>query len=409
MNTETLEKPVADAPSVEVAKQVLKTTALAELSVVDKAIAMLTEAYGGKTYEVATTAGLDAAKAARLDVRERRYKVPHIVKAKKAELKQIGEDIDREGERITAALLALESPIDAQIKAEEERKAAVKAAKDEADRQARAAVQVHIDAIRACSFLPAGVTPAGIQAAIDLLAATEITLTAYGDRAGEAAQAKTQTLARLAEMLEAAQAFAAEQARVAAEKAELARQRTEQDAREAAHRAQVVAETKAAADKLAADRAAFAAEQAAAKAERDEKDRLASVARAADEKRLADARAELEAQQRAARKAEEDKAAAAHKVEQDRQDAEAATERKRLDDLAAVARAEQAQRDAEAAAERQRQADEVQAAAERADRITKAAPALLGALQVVAATPRIPKEVMAVVKDAIALATGETA
>ena len=126
----------------------LKDMALQEIGSVSAGIAVLTEKYSGQVYEVTTTTGMEAAKAARLDIREKRYKIPHIVKEKKQALKKIGDDIQAEGDRITDILLKLETPIDDQIKAEEARKAEIKAEKERKEKERIDGIRARIDVIK---------------------------------------------------------------------------------------------------------------------------------------------------------------------------------------------------------------------------------------------------------------------
>ena len=411
MNARTIEEGRALAAA---------TTAIAEYSPTAAALAELRARLSNVAYDVSTIKGLDIAKKDRAEVRGLRV----ALEAKRVELKAPALErsrlIDAEAKALTAELFALERPIDEQIKAEERRKEVEKAAREQAEREAAAAIQARIDAIRAYAIIPAGMKAAGIRVAIDNLTSVDVSLEAFGDRTGEAAQAKSQTLASMEELHAAAVTHEAEQDRLAAEREELTRLRAEQEAREKAERERIAAEQKAEADRLAAERKAFEKEQAAARAEakkredadrarRDEEDRLAREARAAEDRRLAAERAELEAQQRAIREAEEAKAAAARKAEQEAADRAAAAERKRLDEIAAAERAEKERQDAERAAKAQAEYDALMKAAADRKRLHDAAPAMLGALQVVAATPRIPAEVRAVVNDAISLATGETA
>uniref|UniRef100_C5CJL1 Uncharacterized protein n=1 Tax=Variovorax paradoxus (strain S110) TaxID=543728 RepID=C5CJL1_VARPS len=396
------------------------STAIAEYSPTAAALADLRARLSGVAYDLSTGKGMEVAKKDRAEVRSLRT----ALEAKRVELKAPALErsrlIDAEAKALTAELLALEQPIDGQIKAEEARKAAEKAAREEAERKAVAVIRERIDGFRHIAVTAAGLPSEAIQSLIDGLRVVEITLEEFGDYAGEAVQVKQQTLDRLDLMLDQVQEHEAEQARMKAEREELARVRAEQEAREAAERARVAAEQKAAAEKLAAERAAFEKEQAAARAEakkredadrarRDEEDRLAREARAAEDKRIADARAALEAEQRAARQAEEAKAAAERKAAQDKADAEAAAERKRLDDEAAEARRIADEKRKAEADELEKERRAFLHEQRRIEAMHKAAPAMLGALQVVAATPRIPKEIMAVVTDAIALATGEVA
>ncbi len=338
------------------------TTQISEYSHTASALAELRNRLQNVAYEVSTTKGLDVAKKDRAEVRGLRT----ALEAKRVELKAPALErsrlIDAEAKRLTAELVALEEPIDLQIKAEERRKEVEKAAREQAEREAAAAIQARIDAIRSVAILPAGLKASGVAQAIGHLEAVSITLKEYGDRAGEAAQAKVQTLERLDGLHIAALAHEQEQARLVAECEELARLRAEQDARDKAERELVAAEQKIESDRLAAARAAFEKEQAQARAEakaredadrarRDEEDRLAREVRAAEDQRLARERAELEAQQHAVREAEWAAANAARKAGHEAAEKAAAAERKRLDDEATAARAESARLDAERAAQ----------------------------------------------------------
>lgn len=390
-------------------------TQIAEYSPTAAALAELRSRLENVAYDVSTIKGLDVAKKDRAEVRGLRV----ALEAKRVELKAPALErsrlIDAEAKALTAELVALEKPIDDQIKAEERRKEVEKAAREQAEREAAAAVQARIDAIRSVAVLPAGMKAEGIALAMDQLKAIETTLAEYGERAGEAAQAKAQTLAKLDELHAAAVAHEAEQARLIAEREELARLRAEQEARDRAERERLAAEQKAEADRLAAERKAFQQEQEAARARRDEEDRLAREARAAEDQRLARERAELESQQRAAREAEEAKAAAARKAEQEAADKAAAAERKRLDKIAAAERAEKERQDAERAAKAQAEYEALMASAAALMRLHEAAPALLDALRVMVnkATKQnwndaYPDE-LAQAFAAIELATGEPA
>lgn len=387
------------------------TTAIAEYSPTAAALAELRSRLANVAYDVSTIKGLDIAKKDRAEVRGLRV----ALEAKRVELKAPALErsrlIDAEAKALTAELVALEKPIDDQIKAEERRKEVEKAAREQAEREAAAKVQQCIDAIRESVAGAIGKSADAIAKFILLSEGIEITLEEFGDRAGEAAQVKARLLDQLREMHAAAVAHEAEQARMAAEREEMARLRAEQETRDNAERERIAAEQKAEADRLAAERKAFEKEQAAARAEakkredadrarRDEEDRLAREARAAEDKRIADARAALEAEQRAIREAEEAKVAAERKAEQDRLDAIAAEKRE-------AAAAEQRRLDEEAAA--RRAAEEAKHAAEQ--RLRDAAPALLAALKemLLLVDREADDPETASARAAIELATGERA
>lgn len=116
--TEVLDAAPAQAPA-ETAVVLMRRTTLAELSAVERGIAKLKADHGATDYDISTPKGLQAAKDHRLAVREVRYQIPHTVKARKAELKEVAEALDSEAERITAELLKIETPHDDAIKARE--------------------------------------------------------------------------------------------------------------------------------------------------------------------------------------------------------------------------------------------------------------------------------------------------
>ena len=106
---------------------------LTEFSRVEAGLAALREKHANTVYEVSTTVGLDAAKAARAELREPRYAVENVRKTAKAPLLALGKRIDAEAARITAEIMAIEQPIDDQIKAEEARRVAEREAKKAAE------------------------------------------------------------------------------------------------------------------------------------------------------------------------------------------------------------------------------------------------------------------------------------
>ena len=114
------------------------TTSITEYSATEAALAELSGRYKGVVYEVSKPEGLKAAKAGRAEVRDLRIALEKVrVQIKAPALKRV-QEVDSEARRITAALVALEDPIDAQIKREEERKELERtaAARAEADRLA---------------------------------------------------------------------------------------------------------------------------------------------------------------------------------------------------------------------------------------------------------------------------------
>jgi len=206
-----------------VAEISLKDMALQEIGKVGAGLAQLTEMYADKTYDVITTVGMDAAKVARADIREKRYKIPHIVKEKKQELKKIGEDIQAEGDRITELLLNLETPIDEQIKAEEQRKAEIKAERERLEAERKDAINAQIDKIR---NLPLKAVDAENAAELELFIGKVKAMVIderYAEFVAVAQTAKDDVVVKLEEMLSSMQTKEAEALRIKQEQEDAAR------------------------------------------------------------------------------------------------------------------------------------------------------------------------------------------
>lgn len=217
---------------------------LAKFSRVEAGLAALREKHGNVVYPVATTAGMEDAKAARAEIRAGRFAVEKLRKNAKTPLLQIGRRIDQEAIRITEAILEVEQPIDDQIKAEEARRLA--------EREAKRAAEV--ERLR-------------LEAAEKLRIEQE------------------QLEAQRAEIARHKALLAEERARIDAEAA-AARKKADEEAAEARREAEL---------ELAAQRKALADERAKAEAEA----RRVADAQAAEAKRLVDAQAAVDAQQMA--------------------------------------------------------------------------------------------------------------
>ena len=217
---------------------------LAKFSRVEAGLAALRQKHANVVYAVATTAGMEDAKAARAEIRAGRFAVEKLRKTAKTPLLAIGRRIDMEAMRITEEILEVEEPIDDQIKAEEARRLA--------EREAKRAAEVE---------------------RLRLEAAEKLRIEQEQLEAHRSEIARHQ--ARLAE----------ERARIDAEAA-AARKKADEEAAEARREAEL---------ELAAQRKALADERALADAEA----RRVADAQAVEAKRLADAQAAVDAQQRA--------------------------------------------------------------------------------------------------------------
>ena len=236
-------------------------------------------------YDVGTGAGMAEAKEHRAAWRDPRQAVERLRKQAKAPVIAMGKSIDARAEWLTAQLMVGETPIDEQIKAEETRKEADKQARilAEADRVMRiedAIGEIHMDVMLASSK-----PSTAIAATIESLRTATLDTLVFQDRMPQAEAARTAGIAKLEIALKARLHDEAVAASLAAERAELADLRAAAAAQkvkdaaaaqvEQARIAAVQAET-ARTNKIAADE--MAAQMADIKRQRDqlEADQLAA-------------------------------------------------------------------------------------------------------------------------------------
>ncbi|VDH07615.1 hypothetical protein [Bordetella trematum] len=339
----------------DIADEVLDAPAkIKQYSPIEAGLAKLREQFAGVVFDVTTTKGLEDAKAARQAIRAPRYELEKARKALKAPALEYSKRIDSEAKRIEAELLALETPLDEAIKAEEARKEEIKAAKAREDLKRQQDIQERLDHIRDFATSAAGLSSAKIEAMRETLAEFQISTELYAHRAGEAMLLQEETLAKMDQLHSAALAQEQEAARLAAERAAMERQRQEQEA--AAQR-----QREAEAAELARQRAELEAEQRRIQEERDAEHARQEAARAEQARKDAEAAAELrrqqeaidrqqeaidrqrrefEAQQEAVRRAEQERAEAEARALREKEEAE----RRRIEAEAAAARAEEERR-----------------------------------------------------------------
>ena len=299
-----------------------------EYSQTEAALAVLGEKYAGVVFDVATTAGMKSAVAGRAELRGYRTALDKTRKEIKAPALLRCQMIDSEAKRITAKLFEYETPIETQIKAEESRKEAQKAAKAVAEQLRVDRIKESLMRIRNYPLAMTGKSAAEIAAEITRLKAKNLSADAYQEFRGNAVKQMMDTIETLTAMrvdAETREAEAerirleqtAEATRLAAEREELARLRAEAEARDA--------ELKRIRD---AEAARIASEHEAEAEIRREEQRKIDAANAAETGRLQaerDAAAEIDRLQKQA--VDE---LAAKQAEFDKQEREAA-ERKRID------------------------------------------------------------------------------
>lgn len=301
------------------------TTTIAEYKATEAALAELRTKYESAVFNVTTGKGMTEAKSARAELRDYRVSLEKMRVEIKAPALERCRQIDSEAKRITAELESLEKPIDAAIKAEENRKAEEKATREREERARQEAINAKFNEIKA---LPLGAVNACADEIREQIAEAELIDTqSFPEDLRAAAQYEIRlAVAGLRAALDRRITADEEAARIAAEREELERLRAEQ--------AEVLAE----------------------------KERLAKAER---EREAAEARAKEEAE-RAAREAAEAAARQAREAEQARIDAERAEARRKGDEARAEAEKLLRQQQAEAEAERQRLEAEKKAAAKLA-------------------------------------------
>lgn len=313
----------AVAPAIE--------TKIAEYSPTAAGLAELAQRLKDRAYDLTTTKGDKEARADRLECVRLRTSLEAKRKELKAPALERSRLIDEEAKRITSAILALEEPIDEQIKAAEAAKEAERQAKAEAERKRVAGLRDRIARIGSVAAATIGRPSAFVQERIDEFEGTEIG-DDFAEFKAEALAVHAATLTTLREMHAAALAQEAEAARLAAERLELERLRREQAERERVERDRLAAEA-------AAQRAQIEREQAAARAAQEEADRVAKAARAEEDRQAAAARAEADRIAREERAAEAKRQAEERAELQRKADALAAEKRQR-DEAEEMARLE---------------------------------------------------------------------
>ena len=288
-------------------------------------------------FDVTTTAGMAVAVKHRATFRDIRVASEKARKERKAPILEIGKLLDSRQKEIEAEIEPFESRFDDAIKAEEARKEAEKQAKLAAEKARVDGIRQSIDGLRAYPTSAVGRSSTQIAEMIETIETFEITLESHQEFAGEAETTKLATVHKLWEMFAAQKEHEAEQARIQAEREELARLRAE-----AAERERVAA------------------------AERAEQERVARVAREAEEARLRAEREAHEAELRRQREAEEAKLRADREEAQRQLDAQRAEIAKQQAEIAAAkAEAERVERERlaaiEAEARAKREAEEAAA------------------------------------------------
>ena len=258
MTTDLLDFPPIEAPPAPAAKPpaalvvsppadalvavapTIKDTVLAQFKEAAVAITALADKYRDVAFDVATAKGMAEARAARLELRETgRFAVQRAEKTVKADVNDLKRVMADEVERLVAIVQPVEDAIDAQIKAEEVRKAAAKAERERIEAERVARHEAGIAKVRAylgrCQ--EPGMTAARIAVGIAMLEGVTFG-PEWQEFAVPAASAQCETIEAMRGLGNAAAEREAEAVRLELQRIE----REAEQARQAAENARVAAE-----------------------------------------------------------------------------------------------------------------------------------------------------------------------
>jgi len=314
--------------------------------------------------EIRNPAGREQAHGAMMELANRRVSITKAGKEARDDANAFSKAVIAEEKR----LVGLIEPEEGRLRglrdewdAERERE---KAAKVEAERVRVNAIRIRIDEMRTIPSAMIGKAAEHIARCIEGVDKSPVELADFAEFSGEAEMAKIATLDKLREMLAAQQAHEVEQARIAAERAQLERERAEAAERERIAAAARAEEERKAREAREAEEARQRAEREAHEAElrrqREEQEARLRAEREAEESRLAEQRAEIARQQAEI---------AAAKAEQER------IEREAREAAEAAARAEAERIEADRAAAVQAEADRIFAEQQRIEAERRAAEA----------------------------------
>jgi len=215
------------AGGAEPQKNTLIALAVRDLTRVEKGLAKLKETYGNVVYDVTIPKGMDQAKKARAVIREVRFKVEHIRKAEASRIAAAQKTLNSEAARITEAIKLIETPIDAQITAEEERKEREKQEAAEKEQARIDGIRARLDALRALGDIDPRSSAAILRGQADTLQSKVVTTQDFEEFLAEATHIRdtgaaallreAQRLELVAEEAEKARALEKEMAEARAE------------------------------------------------------------------------------------------------------------------------------------------------------------------------------------------------
>lgn len=201
---------------------------IVEYSATEAALAELRQKYAGIVFDLTTTKGDKEARAARLELTTLRTSLEKKRKQFKAPALEFGKKIDSEAVRVTTEILALEDPIDQQIKADEKRRADEKAERERLAAERAQGFRDRIAVIRAFVGKCNGITSERIANGIAMVEQVDVSAGAFEEFSQEAETAKAETLAAMRQVFDETKRREEEAARVEAQRIENERVAAEQ-------------------------------------------------------------------------------------------------------------------------------------------------------------------------------------
>jgi colicin import membrane protein len=243
-----------------------------EYSRTEAALAELRQKYSGVVFDCTTTKGDKEARAARLELTSLRTSLEKKRKEFKAPALEFGKKIDSEAARVTSEILAIENPIDEQIKADEKRRADEKAERERIEAERIKVIKDKIATIRGFVGKCQGISADRIANGIDMVSKISTSADEFAEFEGEAKTAQAETLQAMRELHAATKAREEEAERVETQRIENERIAEEQriaSEKLAAERAELERQQQAQAEALAAQQAEIDRRESELKAEQE--------------------------------------------------------------------------------------------------------------------------------------------
>ncbi|WP_342617182.1 hypothetical protein [Rhodoferax sp. GW822-FHT02A01] len=157
------------------------STVLVQYSKTEADLAALRKKHAGVVFDLTTTKGDKEARAARLELVTLRTSLEKKRKEFKAPALEFGKKIDSEAERITKEIVALETHIDLQIKADEKRRADEKAERERIEAARVQGLRDKIALIRACLTRCEGITAERIATGIAMVEKLDVSAAVFAE------------------------------------------------------------------------------------------------------------------------------------------------------------------------------------------------------------------------------------